>query len=134
MHFAGLKAVGESVSNPLSYYDNNIAGSLTLYKAMAEAQVFNLVFSSSATVYGDPEQIPMDETHPTGAVTSPYGQTKFINELICADLVRSNPKFNIGILRYFNPIGAHSSGLIGEDPNSIPNNLMPLLLKLLLEG
>jgi len=129
MHFAGLKAVGESVSNPLSYYDNNIAGSLTLYKAMAEAQVFNLVFSSSATVYGEPEQIPIDETHPTGAVTNPYGQTKYMNELICADLVRSNSRWNIGILRYFNPIGAHSSGLIGEDPNDIPNNLMPFILQ-----
>ena len=127
MHFAGLKAVGESVSNPLAYYENNISGSVTLYRAMEEAGVHNLVFSSSATVYGDPQKIPMDETHPTGAVTSPYGQTKFINELICADLVSSNPKFNIGILRYFNPIGAHSSGLIGEDPCNIPNNLMPFI-------
>jgi UDP-glucose 4-epimerase len=129
MHFSGLKAVGESVSNPLAYYDNNISGSLTLYKAMAEAQVYKLVFSSSATVYGDPQQIPIDEMHPTGAVTNPYGQTKYMNELICADLVRSNPKWNIGILRYFNPIGAHASGLIGEDPNDIPNNLMPYILQ-----
>ena len=129
MHFAGLKAVGESVSNPLAYYDNNISGSLTLYKAMAEAQVYKLVFSSSATVYGDPQQIPIDEMHPTGAVTNPYGQTKYMNELICTDLVRSNPKWNIGILRYFNPIGAHASGLIGEDPNDIPNNLMPYILQ-----
>jgi UDP-glucose 4-epimerase len=129
MHFAGLKAVGESVSNPLAYYDNNISGSLTLYKAMAEAQVYKLVFSSSATVYGDPQQIPIDEMHPTGAVTNPYGQTKYMNELICADLVRSDPKWNIGILRYFNPIGAHASGLIGEDPNDIPNNLMPYILQ-----
>ena len=129
MHFAGLKAVGESVSNPLAYYENNISGSVNLYRAMEEAEVHNLVFSSSATVYGDPQKIPMDETHPTGSVTNPYGQTKFMNELICADLVRSNPKWNIGILRYFNPIGAHASGLIGEDPNDIPNNLMPYILQ-----
>ena len=129
MHFAGLKAVGESVSNPLAYYENNISGSVNLYRAMDEAEVHNLVFSSSATVYGDPQKIPMDETHSTGAVTNPYGQTKFMNELICADLVRSNPKWNIGILRYFNPIGAHASGLIGEDPNDIPNNLMPYILQ-----
>ena len=129
MHFAGLKAVGESVANPLAYYDNNIAGSVCLYKAMEEAKVFNLVFSSSATVYGDPQKIPIDETHPTGAVTNPYGQTKYMNELICADLVRSNSQWNIGILRYFNPIGAHTSGLIGEDPNDIPNNLMPFILQ-----
>ena len=129
MHFAGLKAVGESVSNPLAYYENNISGSVTLYRAMEEADVYNLVFSSSATVYGDPQQIPIDETHPTGAVTNPYGQTKFMNELICADLVSSNPKWNIGVLRYFNPIGAHASGLIGEDPNDIPNNLMPYILQ-----
>ena len=130
MHFAGLKAVGESVSNPLAYYENNISGSVTLYRAMEEAGVHNLVFSSSATVYGDPQKIPIDETHPTGAVTNPYGQTKFINELLCADLFRSNTKWNIGILRYFNPIGAHASGLIGEDPNDIPNNLMPYIYKL----
>lgn len=129
MHFAGLKAVGESVSNPIAYYENNISGSVTLYRAMVESNVHNLVFSSSATVYGDPRKIPIDETHPIGAVTNPYGQTKFINELICADLVNSNPKLNIGILRYFNPIGAHSSGLIGEDPNDIPNNLMPYILQ-----
>ena len=129
MHFAGLKAVGESVSNPLAYYENNISGSVTLYRAMEEVEVHNLVFSSSATVYGDPQQIPIDEKHPTGAVTNPYGQTKFMNELICADLVRSNPKWNIGILRYFNPIGAHASGLIGEDPNDIPNNLIPYILQ-----
>ena len=129
MHFAGLKAVGESVSNPLAYYENNISGSVTLYRAMEEAGVHNLVFSSSATVYGDPQKIPIDETHPTGAVTNPYGQTKFINELLCADLFRSNTKWNIGILRYFNPIGAHASGLIGEDPNDIPNNLMPYILR-----
>ena len=129
MHLAGLKAVGESVFNPLAYYENNISGSVTLYRAMEEAEVHNLVYCSSATVYGDPQQIPIDETHPTGAVTNPYGQTKFINELICTDLVRSNPKWNIGILRYFNPIGAHASGLIGEDPNNIPNNLMPYILQ-----
>ena len=129
MHFAGLKAVGESVSNPLAYYENNISGSVTLYRAMEEVDIHNLVFSSSATVYGDPHKIPIDETHPTGAVTNPYGQTKFMNESICMDLVRSNPKWNIGILRYFNPIGAHASGLIGEDPNDIPNNLMPYILQ-----
>lgn len=129
MHFAGLKAVGESVSNPLAYYDNNISGSVTLYKAMEEAKIYNLVFSSSATVYGDPQRIPIDENHSTGSVTNPYGQTKYMNELICSDLVRSNSEWNIGILRYFNPIGAHASGLIGEDPNDIPNNLMPYILQ-----
>ena len=113
MHFAGLKAVGDSVANPLAYYGNNIAGSVCLYKAMEEAKVFNLVFSSSATVYGDPQKIPIDETHPTGAVTNPYGQTKYMNELICADLVRSNPQWNIGILRYFNIVGSSKSGKIG---------------------
>ena len=129
MHFAGLKAVGESVSNPLAYYENNISGSVNLYRAMEEADVYNLVFSSSATVYGDPQKIPIDEGHPAGSVTNPYGQTKFMNELICEDLVRSNAKWNIGILRYFNPIGAHASGLIGEDPNDIPNNLVPYILQ-----
>jgi len=117
------------VSNPLAYFDNNISGSVTLYKAMEEAKIYNLVFSSSATVYGDPQRIPIDENHSTGSVTNPYGQTKYMNELICSDLVRSNSEWNIGILRYFNPIGAHASGLIGEDPNDIPNNLMPFILQ-----
>lgn len=129
IHFAGLKAVGESVSDPLAYYRNNVSGSITLYQAMEDAKVHNLVFSSSATVYGNPKKIPINETHPTGAAINPYGQTKFINELICADLVQSNPIWNIGILRYFNPIGAHPSGLIGEDPNDTPNNLLPFILQ-----
>ncbi len=129
IHLAGLKAVGESVKNPLDYYQNNIAGSIALYSCMRDAQVFNLVFSSSATVYGDPINIPIDENHPVGNVTNPYGQTKYINELICHDLVNSNNMWNIGLLRYFNPIGSHPSGLIGENPKDIPNNLMPYILQ-----
>jgi UDP-glucose 4-epimerase len=126
IHFAGLKAVGESVSKPLKYYKNNVTGTLVLCEAMAKAQVKNLVFSSSATVYGDPASLPITEDFPTGA-TNPYGQSKLMVEHMLSDLAASDPSWNIGVLRYFNPVGAHESGLIGEDPNDIPNNLMPFI-------
>lgn len=124
IHFAGLKAVGESVEQPLRYYDNNVVGTLRLLQAMGESKVKKLVFSSSATVYGDPVHLPITEDHPLSA-TNPYGRTKLMIEEILRDLYRSDPAWRIGILRYFNPIGAHQSGLIGEDPQGIPNNLMP---------
>lgn len=124
IHFAGLKAVGESVEQPLHYYDNNVVGTLSLLQAMGELGVKKLVFSSSATVYGDPIHLPITEDHPLSA-TNPYGRTKLMIEDILRDLHRSDPDWRIGILRYFNPIGAHRSGLIGEDPQGIPNNLMP---------
>ena len=124
VHFAGLKAVGESVENPLAYYDNNVVGTVRLLEAMAECNVKQLVFSSSATVYGTPQQLPLAEDHPLSA-TNPYGQTKLVIE----DMLRAhhvaNPAWRIGILRYFNPVGAHASGLIGEDPKGTPNNLLP---------
>ncbi|MES2308921.1 MAG: UDP-glucose 4-epimerase GalE [Verrucomicrobiota bacterium] len=126
IHFAGLKAVGESVKIPLRYYDNNITGTLSLCTAMAKAGVKNLVFSSSATVYGNPHQVPIDETFPLSA-TNPYGRTKLMIEEILGDLFASDPAWNIISLRYFNPIGAHSSGQIGEDPQGIPNNLLPYI-------
>ncbi|MEL4242624.1 UDP-glucose 4-epimerase GalE [Shewanella xiamenensis] len=126
IHFAGLKAVGESVAKPLKYYENNVTGTLILCQVMAEFKVKNLVFSSSATVYGDPASLPITEDFPTGA-TNPYGQSKLMVEHILADLHRSDPSWNIARLRYFNPVGAHASGLIGEDPNDIPNNLMPFI-------
>jgi len=126
IHFAGLKAVGESVAKPLKYYENNVTGTLVLCQVMAEFKVKNLVFSSSATVYGDPASLPITEDFPTGA-TNPYGQSKLMVEHILADLHHSDPSWNIARLRYFNPVGAHSSGLIGEDPNDIPNNLMPFI-------
>ena len=126
IHFAGLKAVGESVSLPLKYYQNNVTGTLVLCEAMAKANVKNLVFSSSATVYGDPASLPITEDFPTGA-TNPYGQSKLMVEHVLADLSASDPDWNIAVLRYFNPVGAHASGLIGEDPNDIPNNLMPFI-------
>lgn len=125
LHFAGLKAVGESVEQPLAYYDNNVGGSVTLCQAMAEAGVFRLIFSSSATVYGDAERMPIEESFPTGRVTNPYGRSKWMVEEILKDLAASDPRWAIGILRYFNPIGAHPSGLLGEDPRGIPNNLVP---------
>lgn len=125
MHFAGLKAVGDSVQQPLDYYDNNVSGSLTLCQAMACAGVFRLVFSSSATVYGEPTQMPISEDFPTGAPTNPYGRSKLMVEELLKDLAHSDPRWSIALLRYFNPIGAHSSGLIGEDPNGTPNNLLP---------
>ncbi len=125
LHFAGLKAVGESVQKPLDYYANNVAGSVTLCQAMARAGVFRLVFSSSATVYGEPAQMPIREDFPTGTPTNPYGRSKLMVEELLGDLARSDARWSIGLLRYFNPVGAHASGLIGEDPNGIPNNLLP---------
>jgi UDP-glucose 4-epimerase len=124
VHFAGLKAVGESSTIPLSYYHNNVAGSITLLQVMAEHGVKNLVFSSSATVYGENNPSPLDETMPTSA-TNPYGQTKLMIENILFDLAKSDDEWSIACLRYFNPIGAHESGLIGENPTGIPNNLLP---------
>lgn len=126
IHFAGLKAVGESVAKPLKYYENNVTGTLILCQVMAEFKVKNLVFSSSATVYGDPASLPITEDFPTGA-TNPYGQSKLMVEHILADVHNADPSWNIARLRYFNPVGAHTSGLIGEDPNDIPNNLMPFI-------
>lgn len=126
IHFAGLKAVGESVAQPLRYYDNNVQGSLVLFQTMAEAGVKKLVFSSSATVYGDPHTVPIIEDFPLQA-TNPYGRSKLMIEEILRDLAIADPSWRIALLRYFNPVGAHSSGLIGEDPNGIPNNLMPFI-------
>ncbi|MER1940116.1 MULTISPECIES: UDP-glucose 4-epimerase GalE [unclassified Castellaniella] len=127
VHFAGLKAVGESVRQPLSYYDNNVAGTLTLCQAMADAGVFRLVFSSSATVYGTPARVPIDENCPLGQPTNPYGRSKAMVEHILQDLAASDPRWAIALLRYFNPVGAHASGQIGEDPHGIPNNLLPYI-------
>ena len=127
IHFAGLKAVGESVEKPLNYYNNNVYGTLTLCEAMKKFGVKNLVFSSSATVYGDPIQLPLREDMPTGQPTNPYGMSKLMVELVLRDLYKSDNDWNIALLRYFNPAGAHPSGRIGEDPNGIPNNLMPFI-------
>lgn len=127
MHFAGLKAVGESVQLPLRYYDNNVAGSITLVEAMQRAGVKQLVFSSSATVYGEPAQMPISEACPTGLPTNPYGHSKLMVENILKDFAAANPDWRIALLRYFNPVGAHISGQIGEDPNGIPNNLLPYI-------
>jgi UDP-glucose 4-epimerase len=127
IHFAALKAVGESTKFPLRYYHNNVAGSICLLQAMEEAGVHQLVFSSSCTVYGEPERVPLDESHPVGGVSSPYGRTKFQMEEIIRDHASANPNFKGGVLRYFNPVGAHSSGEIGEDPNGIPDNLVPFV-------
>lgn len=124
IHFAGLKSVGESVAMPLQYYDNNVYGTLVLAEVMAEHNVRNFVFSSSATVYGDPASVPIREDFPLSA-TNPYGRSKLIVEEMLRDLPVAEPQWHIALLRYFNPVGAHSSGLIGEDPNGIPNNLMP---------
>jgi len=124
MHFAGLKAVGESVEKPIEYYDNNVRGTLELLAAMRRAGVRTIVFSSSATVYGDPASVPISEDFPRSA-TNPYGRSKLMIEDILEDLDRAEPGWNVARLRYFNPIGAHESGLIGEDPRGIPNNLMP---------
>lgn len=126
IHFAGLKAVGESVAKPLEYYDNNVQGTLCLLRSMQTNSIKTLVFSSSATVYGDPESLPLREDHPL-RTTNPYGQTKLVIEDILRDLYRSDNTWQIMILRYFNPVGAHESGLIGEDPQDIPNNLMPFI-------
>lgn len=127
IHFAGLKAVGESVSKPLEYYHNNITGTLILCEVMREHGCKNLVFSSSATVYGDPAFIPITEACPKGQCTNPYGQTKSMLEQVLTDLNVADPEWNIILLRYFNPIGAHKSGLIGEDPKGLPNNLVPYI-------
>lgn len=124
IHFAGLKAVGESVEHPLLYYDNNVVGTHRLLAAMQNCGVAVLVFSSSATVYGEPTSLPLAEDHPLSA-TNPYGRTKLVIEEMLRDLYRAHPNWRIAILRYFNPVGAHESGLIGEDPQGIPNNLMP---------
>jgi len=126
LHFAGLKAVGESVSNPLYYYDNNVNGTLALLEAMSARNLKTLVFSSSATVYGMPQQMPIDEGFPTAPI-NPYGRTKLQIEEILRDLAAADPDWRISILRYFNPVGAHASGEIGEDPNDTPNNLMPYI-------
>ena len=128
IHFAGLKAVGESVAKPLEYYDNNVTGSLVLFEVMAAANVKTLVFSSSATVYGDPTSVPIREDFPLSA-TNPYGRSKLMIEEMLSDLYRADESWHIVLLRYFNPVGAHASGLIGEDPNGIPNNLMPIVAR-----
>lgn len=127
IHFAGLKAVGESVEKPIEYYDNNIGGTLTLIEAMKAHGVKNIVFSSSATVYGNPAMIPITEECPKGTCTNPYGWTKSMLEQIFADIQNADKEWNVILLRYFNPIGAHKSGLIGENPKGIPNNLMPYI-------
>lgn len=129
MHFAGLKAVGESVREPLRYYETNVSGSIALCQAMAQAGVFRLVFSSSATVYGESPVMPITEDRPTGVPTNPYGQSKLMAESVLKGLAASDPRWSIGLLRYFNPIGAHESGEIGEDPNGVPNNLLPYMLQ-----
>ncbi|MBB1385027.1 UDP-glucose 4-epimerase GalE [Pseudoalteromonas sp. SG45-5] len=127
IHFAGLKAVGESVAKPVEYYQNNVQGTLTLVDAMRDAEVFRLVFSSSATVYGDPASLPIREDFPVGGTTNPYGTSKLMVEMMLQDIAKSDERFAFAILRYFNPVGAHKSGLIGEDPNGIPNNLLPFI-------
>lgn len=129
IHFAGLKAVGESCKKPLFYYDNNLNGTLVLVKVMTEYNCKNLVFSSSATVYGTPERLPLDETCKIGGTTNPYGTSKYFQEIMLTDICKADPDWNVILLRYFNPVGAHESGLIGEDPDGIPNNLMPYVAK-----
>lgn len=129
LHFAGLKAVAESVQRPLLYYENNVAGSINLLEAMSRAGVFQIVFSSSATVYGNPRVVPVPENHAVTVQANPYARSKRIVEQILADLVTADPRWRIAILRYFNPAGAHESGRIGEDPSGIPNNLVPYLLQ-----
>ena len=127
IHFAGLKAVGESVEKPWEYYDNNISGTLVLVDVMRQHNCKNIIFSSSATVYGDPAEIPITENCPKGQCTNPYGWTKSMLEQVLMDIQKADPEWNVVLLRYFNPIGAHKSGLIGENPNGIPNNLMPYI-------
>jgi UDP-glucose 4-epimerase len=130
MHFAGLKAVGESVEKPLLYYYNNIGTTINLLEAMKKHNVKKMIFSSSATVYGDQDGVKLTESSQTGVgITNPYGQTKYMIEQVLKDTATANPDFEVTILRYFNPVGAHASGLIGEDPNDIPNNLMPIIMK-----
>ncbi len=126
VHFAGLKAVGDSVADPVSYYAHNVQGSISLLQAMQAQGIKQLIFSSSATVYGEPQYLPIDEAHPTGA-TNPYGRSKLHIEEMLADLCRADPAWRAVCLRYFNPVGAHASGLIGEDPQGVPNNLMPFV-------
>ena len=127
IHFAGLKAVGESVQRPLEYWDANVGGSTTLFRVLDRHDLRTVVFSSSATVYGDPDEVPVREDLPTKPATNPYGGTKQVIEQILTDLHAADPQWDIALLRYFNPVGAHESGLIGEDPNDIPNNLMPIV-------
>ncbi len=127
VHFAGLKAVGESVAKPLEYYENNVVGTMTLLQTMQEFGVKRIVFSSSATVYGDPASVPIREGFPTGSTTNPYGTSKYMVERMLSDLCLADPSWSAVVLRYFNPVGAHKSGLIGEDPNDIPNNLVPYI-------
>ncbi len=127
VHFAALKAVGESTEQPLRYYRNNVSGSIALLEEMQAAGVNLLVFSSSCTVYGEPATAPISEDFPTGGVSSPYGRTKYVMEEIIADYSKANPQFRCGVLRYFNPVGAHASGKIGEAPNGIPDNLVPFV-------
>ncbi len=127
IHFAGLKAVGESVAQPMMYYDNNVHGTNVLCKVMKETNVKNIIFSSSATVYGDPAFIPITEECPKGVCTNPYGWSKWMLEQILTDIHHADPEWNVVLLRYFNPVGAHESGRIGEDPKGIPNNLMPYI-------
>ena len=127
LHFAGLKAVGESVADPLRYYDVNVCSAVTLCQAMQAAGVFSLVFSSSATVYGDPTRVPIDEDQPVGQPANPYGRSKLMVEQVLADLAAANGAWRVALLRYFNPVGAHESGRIGEDPSGIPNNLLPYI-------
>ncbi|WP_431223024.1 UDP-glucose 4-epimerase GalE [Serratia sp. L9] len=127
IHFAGLKAVGESTRKPLEYYQNNVSGTLVLLDAMRRAGVHQFIFSSSATVYGTPEQVPLVETSRVGGTTNPYGTSKLMVEQILQDFAKAEPAFSITALRYFNPVGAHESGRIGEDPNGIPNNLLPYI-------
>ena len=129
IHFAGYKAVGESVKNPIMYYENNLISTLHLCKKMIENDCYKIIFSSSATVYGDPSQLPITEEAKVGGTTNPYGTSKYMIERILNDITISNPKFTAIVLRYFNPIGAHKSGLIGEKPNGIPNNLMPYIVR-----
>ena len=127
IHFAGLKAVGESVAQPIRYYRNNLDSTLTLLETMKKYDAHNIIFSSSATVYGDPDEVPIKETAPVGRCTNPYGWTKYMCEQILRDYVKADPSWSVALLRYFNPVGAHPSGLIGEDPKGIPNNLMPYI-------
>lgn len=127
IHFAAYKAVGESVAKPLAYYQNNVTGTINLLDAMRKHGCKNLVYSSSCTVYGEPKFVPITEEHPTAAAESPYGWTKLMTEQIMRDLYRSDPEWNIILLRYFNPVGAHPSGEMGEDPNGVPSNLMPYI-------
>ena len=127
IHFAGLKAVGDSVEKPLEYYDNNLGSTITLCEAMRAHSVKKIIFSSSATVYSSDNDMPLYETSSTGKCTNPYGWTKFMCEQILRDYVKADPTWSVALLRYFNPVGAHPSGLIGEDPKGIPNNLMPYI-------